>query len=489
MPSSRDQPFSVRFLYLCKQYPSRQAIVDQEGIYTYELLLNRVYAQMEFIQQEMPDELAIGVVDQNDVNTYASFLAINLLGKTWVPLSPKNPESRNRFILQTSGCRSIFSSKPFALDVFRIYLTNPSSLYRERIVPVASSAHPAYILFTSGTTGTPKGVPVGNKQLNAFFDFFLESGPYQFQPSDRFLQVYEAGFDVSVFVAFSALLSGACMYMLPRKQFLFQEIPLYLEKYAITVLSLVPSVLHYWSKYFKDMRFEKLRYSFFSGDKLLHSLAEQWSRCIPQAELINCYGPTETTIVCSHYRWNKELSDKESLNGVVPIGRLFPGMESIIRKEIGEETPAGELWLAGDQVIDGYLNQASANHFMKQMGKQFFRTGDRVVMLASGAMQFAGRTDFQVKINGYRVEPGETEAVLSRLCNEALCAVISIEEENGLNRLYAFVAGKGKEEVLIRSLQDLLPLQAVPSRIIFLDEMPLNRNGKTDRAELRKFVG
>jgi len=358
--------------------------------------------------------------------------------------------------------------------------------------PVSVSSQPAYLLFTSGSTGTPKGVPVKNHCLHAFFDFML--GAYEFQASDRFLQIYEPSFDVSVFVAFGALFSGAGLYLLPRKKFLFQEIVQMLELYSITVLSMVPSVLNYLEPYFKDLRFEKLRYSFFSGDKLLHALAEGWSGCIPHARIINSYGPTETTIVCSHYPWNRHQSETESLNGIVPLGKLFPGMHALLIDEHKKEVArgeAGELCLSGPQVIDEYMGGVSEDEFFEcttsGISRTYFRTGDKVKLHPSGNFLFIGRTDYQVKINGYRVEPEETEAVLASLNNHKLCAVIPIKE-NGGEVLYAFLEGRGDEQNLLSQLRKVLPAPSVPRKIIFIDTMPMNRNGKIDRQELIKFV-
>jgi acyl-coenzyme A synthetase/AMP-(fatty) acid ligase len=285
------------------------------------------------------------------------------------------------------------------------------------------------------------------------------------------------------------------MYLLPRKNFAWLEIPQMLDKDEITVLSMVPSVLHYLQPYLSGFRFEKLRYSFFSGDKLYHSLAAAWSKCLPFAEIINCYGPTETTIVCTWYRWHADQSGQESFNGVVPLGKPFPGMEFILMDENGKEViqgETGEICFSGPQVIDAYLNNTSEEQFFTKnkvgIPQRFYCTGDRVKINPDGNLLFVGRTDTQVKINGYRVEPAETEAILNELTGSKQNAVISFTRKDGETGLCAFLEGAGNNNALATELRKRLPPHCVPELIRFVPEMPMSANGKIDRMELLRFV-
>jgi D-alanine--poly(phosphoribitol) ligase subunit 1 len=493
----RSTPFTSRFLESCRTYPKHTAIWKDGQSHTYSELLSMVKAQIGLIRRECLHEKCIAVADQNDAYTYASFIALNLLGKTYLPLSLRNPQTHRDNILAESGTLSILSSGELQSSCAKVIssLVEPLSGEWEESLEKKESSEPAYILFTSGSTGKPKGVPVGNAQLHAFFDFFSDEPRFSFGPADRFLQVYEATFDVSVFSAFMPLFKGGCMYLLPRKKFAWLEIPQILEKEEITVLSMVPSVLQYLQPYMPDLQFKKLRYSFFSGDKLYHSLALAWSKCLPAAEIVNCYGPTETTIVCTWYPWQAEQSALESLHGIVPLGKPFPGMEFILRAENGEEAMPGEtaeLCFSGPQVIEAYLHNAFEEQFFTKefsgVQKRFYRTGDRVKINAEGNLLFAGRMDLQVKINGYRVEPAETEAMLHELTGNKQCAVIAFVRKDGNASLCAFLEGTGNVATLLAELRKRLPPQAVPGLIHFLPEIPMTANGKIDRPELLRFA-
>jgi len=495
MPNETTAPYTLRFLNACRSFGDRLALVDRTKTYSYSELKAIVFGIVNLLMERFPDETSIGVVDQNDVYTYASILAINLCGKTHVPFNIRYPEERLVVIAEKASVRIILSSYAFQCGNLQILLTlGITRGISEHFVPVKKSVNPAYLLFTSGSTGEPKGVPIYNHYLNAFFDYFLDGGVFHFDEKDRFLQVYETSFDVSVFSAFTPLLSGGCCYLLPRKSFAYLEIPQILSSGEITVLSIVPSMLHFLSPYFKQLRFEKLRYSFFSGDKLLNSLLQAWSTCVPQAVLVNCYGPTETTIVCSHYLWDAQKGEKDSFEGIVSIGKLFPGTSYVLRNEneIGPGLLEGELCLSGTQVIGAYLNNESPDKFIKWNldGKEcrYYCTGDRVRVNAEGNMLFLGRTDFQIKAGGYRVEPAEIETALRLASGSSFCVAMGIDSIQGSTQLIAFVEGKGDEAELIRQLRKKLPPHCIPSRITFLDHLPLNINGKVDRLELCKFV-
>jgi len=484
-------PFTFPFLAASINYEDRPAICAGTDSYSYKSLRIFVGEVMQLILRDASNEETLAVADQNDVFTYAALLAINLLGKTAVPLNLHAPEVRNRAVLQAAGVRTILSSNPLVLSGFDVIDSRVSGESRKSLPePVDSSQAPAYILFTSGSTGTPKGVPVSNGNLNAFFNYFLTQPAFHFGPEDRFLQTYDITFDVSVFCAFTPLFSGGCLCLLPRKGFTYLEIPQVLASAGITVLSMVPSTLHYLQPHFSSLRFEKLRLSFFSGDRLLHSLTAGWSQCVPHARIFNCYGPTETTIVCTSYEWKEKEAAADSFQDVVPIGKPFPGMVGLI--ETDSETDGGELCLSGEQVIKSYLHGVRKEQFFESYKtgslQVFYRTGDRVKKNKNGDWLFLGRTDQQLKINGYRIEPGEVEEALRQVTGNRMCAVAGMEGPAGLQVMYAFTEGDAEEHLLLSALRALLPAPFIPKRIIAVEKMPLNSNGKIDRQELRKFV-
>jgi D-alanine--poly(phosphoribitol) ligase subunit 1 len=497
MTGSQNTPFTLRFLAAFEKHPDRPALFAGSQMYTYSELHAAVHTVMEFVNTAFTNEARVGVVDQNDLWTYASLIALNLLGKTYVPVNPRYPEDRIKTILQEASVTCILSSADYLCKDARVMSPVPSVPEKTKgaFPAIRKTDEAAYILFTSGSTGKPKGVPIFNHHLNPFFDFFLDKQNYDFTADDRFLQVYETSFDVSVFSAFTPLFSGACMYLLPRKGFIYLEIPEMLLRHEITVVSMVPSILHYLQPYLPELRFEKLRYSFFSGDKLYHAVAKSWSKSCFNAAICNCYGPTETTIVCSDYRWDEQTAEEESFLGIVPIGKLFPGMELMLTDENGKETPqgeAGELCICGSQVIGSYLNNAGEDKFFEHSlsgtSRKYYRTGDLVKINKAGNMLYVGRTDHQLKINGYRIEPGEIDAVLLDLNGNRLCAIVPVQPADGLMHLIAFMEGSGDEQWIFSELRKRLPPQSIPRQIVFLEKMPLNNNGKIDRKELIKFV-
>ncbi len=497
MDSDDNAPFTRRFLTACEQYPERPALIAGSRIYSYQELLACVKSVMHLVGETCQPTMRFGVVDQNDCHTYATFIALNLLGKTYVPINPRYPERRIAVILEEAQIDKILSSVDYPCPGCQVLQTGNVSEADDRpiVFPGVVSPEPAYILFTSGSTGKPKGVPIFNRQLNAFFAYFLDKQNYDFTPDDRFLQVYETSFDVSVFSAFSPLFVGASMYLLPRMGFISLEIPQLMALHQITVVSMVPSILHHLQPYFNQLKFEKLRYSFFSGDKLYHEIVEGWTITCPGAKIYNCYGPTEATIVCTDYLWRQPQSKIDSLHGVVPIGTLFPDMQYLLLDEDENEVSsgqAGEFCITGPQVIAGYLNHAGKEKFFTRLlnGKQmtFYRTGDLVLTNEQGTLLYLGRTDQQLKISGYRVEPGEIEFALSELNGHKLCAVVPVSQTGGMISLVAFMEGAGDEQAMLAELRRQLPPQCIPKQLVLLEKMPLNMNGKIDRKELLNLV-
>jgi amino acid adenylation domain-containing protein len=488
-------PISLRFLRSVLMFPKNNALFVDNTYYTYQQLWKLV----DFIYHKIPTDktyYTIGIYCNNDIFTYASILAVNLYGAAYVPLNNKFPASRNRNYAEQCGLRLVLSSTES--DDLKVITKNLTVVYTnveegKNIQKKLSDTHykkaeqhTAYILFTSGTTGHPKGVPVSHSNVAHFFNFFLSN--YSFNENDKFLQVYELTFDVSVFSFFMPLMVGACCYVLPVEGVKIFKIIDYLQKFDITVVSMVPSVLRYVAPYLSEIELAKLRYSFFSGDALLHELAVKWSKSLPNAIIHNFYGPTETTIVCTRYVFEEEKSKKESVNGIVPLGKLFEGMIFLIVDEDNMIINKGELCISGTQVIPSYLNKKNEDRFIEYNNIRYYKTGDVVSVNNLGNLVFYGRTDSQVKIDGYRIELTEIENAISIITDTAV-VVIYQSYENAANHLIAYLETRTINENLLKEkLIEILPAYMIPKHFVAVEKFTLNANGKIDKKNLPHYI-
>ena len=345
----------------------------------------------------------------------------------------------------------------------------------------------AYVMFTSGSTGRPKGVMVRHGALAAYAA--ADRAAYALGPDDRVLQFSPLSFDVSAEEIFPCLTAGAALVL--RSDAMLDSAEDFLtgcERHGVTVL-------HLPSAYFHELApagghaGAGLRAVAIGGEAANPARVAQWQRLAPHARLVNVYGPTETTIVATM----APLRD----DGAVPIGHPIPGIRVYLLDGELEPVPAGvpgELHIGGAGQARGYLNDpvATAQRFVPdpygEPGARLYRTGDLGRLLPDGAIDFVGRTDGQLKIRGYRVEPGEIEAALTGLDAVREAAVVAREGAGGHPVLVAYVVaadGHRPDSALLRDgLAGRLPAFMVPSAFVVLDALPRTSNDKLDRAAL-----
>lgn len=482
--------FFDEFLRQVSLSPQQLAIDAGEVQLSYQELLLMVLNIEQKIIAHSPSAI-IAIQADSSPNMIASMLAVWKQNKTIVPVHPQWPEQRKLELLKKTGAQLYIEIEEGTVCLRELSWTAPGkqSFFAET---------PAYILYTSGSTGAPKGVPVPYSALQHFLQFFVK-GDYDFNHSDRFLQVYEPVFDVFYFSLLVPLCCGSTCVLLPQNKLpRYLSILKTLRDQKITVVSMVPSILLMALPFLKDFELPHIRYSFFSGDALTLPAAEAWNRVCKNGVLHNCYGPTETTIVCTRYIWQEDWAKQESLHQIVPLGEPFPEMDFLLIDEQLEPVPAGhigELAFSGPQVIPAYLHQESPEKFFtfyagEGKEKRYYRTGDLVSVNGRGQLLFHGRNDFQLKINGFRIDPAEIEAAIQgELSTPAI--VLGIPNTQQLLELHAFLLKKEELPILgefpkdlLQQLQLKIPEYMVPQHFHWVDSFPLSSNGKIDRKAL-----
>jgi D-alanine--poly(phosphoribitol) ligase subunit 1 len=349
----------------------------------------------------------------------------------------------------------------------------------------------AYVMFTSGTTGRPKGVPVRARSLMAYLD--VATKRFGVRPGDRASHFFELTFDLSVHDIFVTLLGGGTLVVIPAEQRLLPA--RFVREKEISHWFSVPSAadsLHRIGA-LRPGVFPRLRQTLFCGEPLRWPVAEAWQAAAPNSRVVNLYGPTEATIAISDYILPRHRSRSDDIYGIVPIGQVFEGQRGRIFSEpgAGAQPNRGELRLGGSQVISGYLDPRDGpDAFATDPdGSTWYRTGDVVERDGDGLFHFVGRIDHQLKISGYRVEPAEIEAAIHRAFPDCRSVVVRCDrgKRRGLVAAIVHAGGGGPAAPAVReACARSLPAYMIPAHVVELAAWPVNANGKIDRAAVRR---
>ena len=448
------------------------------------------------------DEKEMFLYSTDDIRTYASILALWLSGKAYVPLNPNQPSERHKETIMSVGTHFVLSSDPNykcdLKDVTVIYTSSMSSdgYLRQHTLEIADvdDNELAYILFTSGSTGKPKGVPITRGDLAAFIDSMNSIG-LEISSKDKCLQPFDLTFDFSVSSYVIPLMKGACIYTIPNKAVKFTYIAALLEEHHLTVLQMVPSMIRNLLPYMDEVDVSSVRYNILCGEALTGKVIVPWHEANPKMVSYNMYGPTEDTVFCTYYLIHKDnIGNLLSANDIVSIGKTFKNSGILLvddnDNEIIVPNQEGELCLCGDQLTPGYWknDKENAEKFFVMGDVRYYRTGDMCYYAEDGNLMYVSRKDFQVKINGYRVELGEIENVYAEASKGKYCVVIPYQNAQGNTELAIVIEGKEydyKEHQAFMSSK--LTKYMMPSKWLFVKSMPLNQNGKVDRKEICKM--
>jgi amino acid adenylation domain-containing protein len=365
----------------------------------------------------------------------------------------------------------------------------------QRMPQTVKSDSIIYLLFTSGSTGDPKGVMVTQGNVDHYVHYI--SDRYSVKETDRFSQMFDTTFDLSAADLFVAWSNGACVCCPDAKMVLAPG--RFIRDARLTIWFSVPSAAIFMKRFgmLKGRAYPGLRVSMFCGEALPAEIATAWQHSAPNSIVENLYGPTELTIACTIYRWDSGTSETSSALGTVPIGYPFPDMEALITDgELKEVNPGddGELLMTGPQLSKGYLNdpERTTKAFVVPPGKStlYYRTGDRVRQEPGKPIVYLGRMDNQVKILGHRVELGEVEAIARKVSGvDAVIAVPYPTTPSGAGGIELFLqAQAANTDVILRELSKYLAPYMVPRAIHMLPEFPRNANGKFDRKALLAWL-
>jgi amino acid adenylation domain-containing protein/non-ribosomal peptide synthase protein (TIGR01720 family) len=488
--------------------PDATAIICGNQNLSYIGLDQRVNHLANYLKAiDVKTEERVGLCLDRSVEMVVGLLAVLKSGGAYVPLNPGYPSERLAYLIEDAQIKTILTLRPYFDGLPEsgprvICLEEEWKSIRELSGRAPSNNiapdNLAYILYTSGSTGQPKGVAVHHQALVARTVGLIEV--FEFTAADRLLQFVSPSFDVYGEEIFPTLCCGASLVIDPGAiSRSAQDLCGLMDEQEITVVHITPAL---WHQFVDELSLNRrsvskqLRLFITGGESPSLEKLKKWAALTnQQSKFVNAYGPTEATITASVYELQMRL-DEVRLQTVLPIGRPIKNTQLYILDANLESSPIGvigELYIGGVGVARGYLGQAdlSAEKFVPhpfsdQDGVRIYRTGDLCRRLMNGDIEFIGRVDEQVKIRGHRIELGEIESALNKHPSVRQSVVLANEDDNGIRRLvaYAEIEGESTGAELKKHLSMRLPDYMIPPTVFTTAEMPLTANGKIDRKKL-----
>ncbi|RKH43053.1 non-ribosomal peptide synthetase, partial [Corallococcus sicarius] len=467
-----------------------------------DALANQLARRIQELGVRPGDFVVLGL--ERSFELVVSLLAVLKAGAAYVPLEVSHPRERLALMLQDVGARLLITRERFADTLSPLV---PATLcldadWRAQLASVPDSALEvsgaggdslAYVMFTSGSTGRPKGVCVPHR---AVVRLVRGNGFMRFGPREVFLQLAPAAFDASTLELWGALLHGAHLVLAPAQDLSLSEVAELLRNHRVTTLWLTAALFEQMVLNHPDA-LATVPQVLAGGDVLpVQRVREHLARVPSDAVLINGYGPTENTTFSTTHT----LRPADAPGASVPIGRPIANSTAYVLDAALRPVPVGvpgELFVGGEGLAWGYLHQSALtaerfvpHPFSTTPGARLYRTGDSVRWRADGTLDFLGRTDFQVKLRGFRIEPGEVEAAVRQVPGVREAIVLVREDVPGDKRLVAYVVPAGPDtshpspSELREHLRARVPEYMVPAAFMLLEALPLNANGKVDRRAL-----
>ena len=501
---------SNAFYKTAMQKPENVALVCDGKSHTYAELWRDASKLASYIKPNLKNK-RVGILGSRSAMAYIGIVGTAASGATYVPLNMKWPEERliaifdqlelDAVIVDKFGAKLITETvKAHAPDIIIssddaphadgvLKLSNlPDNMLKEPVQRKPEDL--GYIIFTSGTTGMPKGVMVSNSSLNIYLDEAHEW--CDLKADDRVAEAHDLTFDLSVHNMFLAWRAGSALYIMSQLDMMAPQA--FVRKHEITVWLSVPTIVNNVRRANRlgPNLFPSLRLSMFCGEPLPIATIEAMKEAAPNARIENIYGPTECTIVCSRQTvTNPPLVTEQ--RDILAIGHEFSNTKMLICDEDGNELPEGkmgEIALESAKLADGYFKaeEQTKKAFRNVDGRRMYFTGDLGYRDENGVLHYMGRTDNQIKMKGNRIELEEVDTHLRKAAGTELAAIVAWPILEGIPQGlvgFAIENGKTAEEIQL-AMKKSLPLYMVPSTIHILADMPRNTSDKIDRKALRE---
>lgn len=483
------------------QFPNRTALSSKEGTLTYEEL-NKKSNQIAHMLMKNGVQLGdyVGIFMKRSIDTVVSMVAILKAGAAYVPIDPDYPENRVQYIIQDSQAKVILMKEtPLTCDGVQTVSIYDSETCEATDVKLSIHCDDvAYMIYTSGSTGNPKGTMLAHRGVINLYTWMQRQ--YELTEEDVFAQFPSFSFDASVWESFASLFCGGNLYVLLGEERLSVEAfanAIYKVK-ATSILALATIFVRQVATYLTDeeiYKLDSLKRIAIGGEMLPVEVIKLWRERIgTNVEIHNVYGPTECTVVTTTYRIPSQLNEEVAS---IPIGKPCANYQVMILDENMNLCPIGvpgELYIDSVGLAKGYFNnpEKTLEAFVPNPINplvRIYKTGDIVKLLEDGNIEFLHRKDDQVKIRGHRIELGEIQSKISQNHNIKENAVFAKKSKEGSQYLIAFYTTLNKKEIpeLVYQLQEQLPDYMVPSKLIYINELPLTPNKKIDVKRLAQL--